>query len=140
MFSLNDKNITLPYLELTQAISEDRALYLRFMGHLRHVPVSRAEIKILSSIQFTADMTDNSDAYIASVLVEMGLRAPRLAFPNSFLDFADRTLMRRDWDVGAPSDGLMALQEYWFNQISSHEKPSGDFRQLHSVVREDVLV
>lgn len=140
MLNLTDQNIILPYLDVSHACPEHKALYLRFMGHLRHVPVSRAEIKILSSIQFTADMTDNSDAYVSNFLVDIGLRAPRLAFPNAFLDFADRALMRRGWRVGAPGVALEELQSYWLGHSSSQDdNKKSDFRRIHNVVCEDVL-
>lgn len=88
-------------------------IYARFMRHLRHVPHSREEIKILSSIQFTADMLDVADALVAKTLVDMGLRAPRKAFPASFLDHADAALMRTGWDVGSPSNALIDLKNHW---------------------------
>lgn len=88
-------------------------IYARFMRHLRHVPNSRTEIKILSSIQFTADMMDITDALVAKTLVDMGLRAPRKAFPASFLEHADNALMRTGWDVGGPSNALIDLKKHW---------------------------
>lgn len=88
-------------------------IYARFMGHLRHVPNGRMEIKILSSIQFTADMMDYSDAQIAKILVDQGLRARRAAFPADFLAYADAALMRSGWDVGGPSPALLALKAHW---------------------------
>ncbi|MCB1563042.1 MAG: hypothetical protein KDJ75_05645 [Alphaproteobacteria bacterium] len=90
-------------------------IYKRFMGYLPHVQNGRIEIKILSAIQFTADMTGYSDAYIAKYLVELGLRAPREAFPADFLRFADRALERAAWEACAPSVHLRALKEYWEN-------------------------
>ncbi|MBL4804801.1 MAG: hypothetical protein JKY71_08040 [Alphaproteobacteria bacterium] len=88
-------------------------IYARFMRHLRHVPNSRTEIKVLSAIQFTADMLDYSDAHIAKALVEMGLRAPRMAFPADYLKFADRALMRNGWDIGGPSAAMFDLKSFW---------------------------
>lgn len=89
-------------------------VYARFMRHLRQVPGSRIDIKILSAIEFTADMMDHSDALIAKTLVDLGLRAPRRAFPSSFVDFADRSLMREAWDfTGAPPPAVMALSQHW---------------------------
>lgn len=135
---MTHSEITLPNVDVLKTCAEHREIYLRFMKHIRHVPVSRMEIKILSAIQFTADMMDSSDAHIAKELVEMGLRAPRLAFPNGFLDYADRALMRCGWDIGAPSDAIIELRDYWF-----FEKPQmqlGSFRHVHAVVKEDVFV
>ena len=91
----------------------DMAIYARFMRYLRHVPNSRMDIKILSSIQFTADMLDHSDAHIAKVLVDLGLRAPRMAFPADFLDYADAALMRDEWQIGGANGALHGLREYW---------------------------
>lgn len=88
-------------------------IYARFMRHLRHVPNNRGAIKVLSAIQFTADMIDYSDANVAKVLVDMGLRAPRLAFSADFLEFADQALMRSGWDVGGPNTALVELRQHW---------------------------
>lgn len=92
---------------------EEMAIYARFMRHLRHVPNSRMEIKILSAIQFTADMLDHSDAHVSKVLVDLGLRAPRLSFPADFLSFIDQSLMRGDWDIGGPSEDMKELRSFW---------------------------
>jgi hypothetical protein len=89
-------------------------VYNRFMRNLRQVPNSRLEIKILSAIQFTADLVDHGDALIAKTLVDMGLRAPRQAFPLSFLDFADKSLARRQWDIGScPPSSVLSLRRHW---------------------------
>lgn len=93
----------------------DFQIYKRFMSYLPHVQNGRIEIKILSAIQFAADMTGYSDAYVAKYLVEMGLRAPREAFPADFLHFADRALERAAWEACAPSVHLRVLKEYWEN-------------------------
>ncbi len=88
-------------------------VYARFMRHLRRVPNSRLEIKILSAIQFTADMMDSSDALVSKTLVDCGLRAPRKAFPVAFLDFADKSLQRAGWDFGAPPASVVKLHNHW---------------------------
>lgn len=105
-------NITLP-LAPENYEGGEMGVYAKFMQHLRHVPNSRMEIKVLSAIQFTADMMDYSDAHIAKILVELGLRAPRMAFPAEFLTFVDQSLMRGGWDVGGPTPALYALQDCW---------------------------
>ena len=97
---------------------EDRfemEIYARFMRHLRQVPNTRMEIKILSSIQFTADMMDTSDALVAKTLVDLGLRAPRSALPVAFLDFVDNCFRRAVWDAGheLPQASLMTLKRHW---------------------------
>lgn len=88
-------------------------VYARFMRHLRHVPNSRVEIKILSAIQFTADMLDYGDAVVARILVDLGLRAPRMAFPADFLKFVDQSFLRSRGEVGAPSASMQELKAHW---------------------------
>lgn len=90
-------------------------IYARFMRHLRQVPNNRMDIKILSSIQFTADMMDTSDALVAKTLVDLGLRAPRVAFPLAYLDFVDNTFRRGVWEAGTDSSraSRMALKNHW---------------------------
>ncbi|MBX2834916.1 MAG: hypothetical protein KTR28_08080 [Micavibrio sp.] len=107
---------------------QDMEIYARFMRHLRCVPNSRSEIKVLSAVQFTADMLGCSDAHIARVLVDLGLRAPRAALPADYLRFADQCLMRSGWEVGGPSPALLDLREFW-NEIGEARFASfhGDF-------------
>ncbi len=109
-----DKAILLPLPpEASFTECEDMELYGRFMRHVRCVPNNRMEIKILSSIQFTADMLGYSDARVAKALIDFGLRAPRLAFPADFLKFADRSLMRSPNDIGGPNKALQELKRHW---------------------------
>lgn len=109
-----DSRIILPAPPASEAgETDERAFYGWFVKHLRDVPNSRIEIKILSAIQFTADALGYSDAHIAKSLVDMGLRAPRMAFPSDFLSFADSCLLRSGWEVGGPSASLLALKKHW---------------------------
>lgn len=135
-----DNRIALPLPP--SSVRDDRAemdVYARFMRHLRHVPCSRMEIKILSAIQFTADMTDHSDAAVARILVDLGLRAPRLAFPADFLRFADQSFMRSPRDVGGPSASLRELKVHWetigespFAAVSGEYSLAGEGVYLYS--------
>lgn len=93
--------------------NQDMEIYARFMQHLRLVPNSSDNIKVLSSVQFTADMLDISDALIAKTLVDLGLRAPRAALPAEYLDYADKTLLRRGWHVGGPTVSIAELKAHW---------------------------
>lgn len=106
--------VTLP---LPPTLAEDERfemeVYARFMRHLRLVPGSRMDVKILSSIQFTADMMDHGDALIARIMVDRGLRAPRRAFPVSFVDFVDKAMQRMAAGFGAPSAAILALKQHW---------------------------
>ena len=88
-------------------------VYARFMGHLRKVLHRRGEIKVLASIQFTAMVLDYTDAHVAKMLVDLGLRVGRSGLPAEYLEFAHNSLMRSGWEVGGPSASLLALNDYW---------------------------
>ena len=86
-----EKTITLlPLPPSLNGRADDMELYARFMRHLRNVPNSRLEI-----------------------LVDLGLRAPRMAFPAEFLRFIDRSLMRSGWEIGGPSAAVLELKSHW---------------------------
>jgi len=104
---------TLPVPPAQQTSGTEMDIYARFMRHLRLVPASRWEIKILSAIQFTADMMDISDALVAKTLVDQGLRSTRKAFPASYLEYVDRSLMRSGWVVGGPTASSIELKQHW---------------------------
>lgn len=132
----NDRTNKIIMPSISDEREAERKIYQCFIGHMRNVPTSRVEIKLLSAIQFTADSLNLSDAHVSKTLIEIGLRAPRLAFPLEFLDYADGALMRCGWDVGAPSVALMALRDYWFG-LGEGLQPSS-FRHIHAIVREDI--
>lgn len=109
---VTESKVLLPLPPKGEAPSE-MEIYARFMRHLRNVPNSRTEIKVLSAIQFTADMLDIGDALVAKTLVDCGLRAPRQSFPADYLEFIDNCLMRTGWEVGGPSASTIELKEFW---------------------------
>ncbi len=88
-------------------------VYARFMGHLRNVPHSREDIKVLTAIEFTADIMDTSDALVAKTLLDLGLRAPRRSFPATFLEFVDHTIARTNWETGSAPSSVNELAEHW---------------------------
>jgi len=108
----NNERVILP-LPALEAEANELEVYARFMRHLRMVPNSRMDIKVLSAIQFTSDMMDMNDAIVAKSLADMGLRAPRRAFPESYLEHVDRSLMRSGWDVGGPCASAMEMKKHW---------------------------
>lgn len=107
------EHIVLPLPPLQKLDAIEVEIYARFMRHLRLVPNSRMEIKILSAIQFTSDMMDLNDAIVAKTLADMGLRAPRKAFPEAYLEHIDRTLMRSGWEVGGPCASSIEMKNHW---------------------------
>jgi len=108
-----DTHTQLPLPPESKEAHSEMEIYARFMRHLRMVPNSQMDIKILSAIQFTADMIDIGDALVAKTLVDLGLRAPRKAFPSDYLEFIDNSLLRTGWTVGGPSSSAAALKLHW---------------------------
>ncbi|HNQ92392.1 MAG TPA: hypothetical protein PKI93_05610 [Alphaproteobacteria bacterium] len=133
---LNEK-IVLPFPP--QDVAEMRTemdVYARFMRHLRSVPSSREEIRILSSIQFVADMMVLSDALVAKMLVDLGLRAPRMAFPETYLEHADQALMRGVHEIGSANESLRDLKLHW-DRIG--EDRLAAFRRVYPALTEGLF-
>ena len=101
----------LPYLP-ENAGSNEREIYTAFIRSLRESTHRRMEVRILTAIHKAADLTDNSDAYVSRVLVDLGLLAPRLAFPGDFLDHVDATLLRDKPLLRIPAS-YQALTQHW---------------------------
>lgn len=112
--ALEEKAVVLPLPPDTVAGADyEMEIYVRFMRYLRHSPGKGADLKILSAIQFTADMLNLSDALVAKTLVDLGLRASRRAFPSEYLDHIDRSLMNAGWSIGGLTFPVRALRRYW---------------------------
>jgi len=86
-------SVVLPHLT-DQTDSDRQEIYMAFIRALRDAPHRRMEVRVLCAIHAAADATGNSDAYATRVLVDLGLRAPRLALPGDFLEHADTHLLR----------------------------------------------
>lgn len=87
-------------------------IYNHFTCHIHNSSTHMMELRIFEAIQSTAVHMDISNAFAATTLVDLGLRAPRKAFPASFLDFVDKIRTNKELRHNArPS--LMALNEHW---------------------------
>ena len=69
----------------------ETGVYRHFMKNFRQFPDTAAEIRVLTSIQAAAAAMGISPALAAKTLVDIGLRAPRMAFPFSFLAWCKDT-------------------------------------------------
>ncbi|PCH99451.1 MAG: hypothetical protein COB76_05720 [Alphaproteobacteria bacterium] len=87
--------VTLPTFQAVQDRGDHEALQI-FTHAFRNARQGRDEIKVLSAIHKTADITGQSDAFISKILVEHGLLAPRLSFPQDFLDHIDQSFIRQE--------------------------------------------
>lgn len=91
----------------------DMEVYARFMRDLRQSNSRDLERAVYLSIQHTAELMDTSDALVAKILIDLGLRAPRSSFPETFLEFADDSLQRRAWESGSAPASLALLGAFW---------------------------
>lgn len=130
-------NINLPLPPTDMKAEFEMEVYARFMRHLRQVPTSRPEIRVLAAIQFVADMIDVSDAQIAKTLVDLGLRAPRIAFPEAYLQFVDNNFMRSSHDVGYKNLALNELHHHWH---SIGEDKFSAFKRCYPTLAEGVFI
>lgn len=98
-------------------------VYARFMRTLREGSEVRPEARIRTSIELTAECISHGDALVAKLLVDLGLRAPRTAFPPSYLEFVDRVLSRNGWDMmqGAPK-AVLELARFW-QEMKTRPRP-----------------
>lgn len=98
---------------LPQSASEPvREIYMAFLRAFREGPQRRMETRLLTAIHRAADVTENSDAYVSRVLCELGLMAPRLAYPGDFLDHVDATMVR-DRPLLSVPPAYLALVQHW---------------------------
>lgn len=131
------KGVVLPLPPSLERGAAEMEVYARFMRHLRMVPNSQAEIKVLSAIQFTADMLDIRDALVSKILVDCGLRGVRKAFPSEYLDHVDASLMRSGWEVGGPTAAAIELKKYW-DKVG--EDTLAAYRREPTVAQESLFV
>jgi hypothetical protein len=104
------ENVFLPLPPLDDAPHEVMEIYGRFMRHVRLSPSPVMDIKVLSAIQFTADMMDMGDDRVAKMLADMGLRCPQTALPQSYLE-----KIRKDCaDQASPAcDSSIDMCRFW---------------------------
>lgn len=115
LFKNTDGRIYLPLPPEKIEMRGEMEIYARFMRHLRVVPNVSAEIKILSAIQFTADLLNHHDAYIAKILVNLGLRAPKNSFPAAYLEFVEKINLQSNLEGGSASSHTRSLCKHWHN-------------------------
>lgn len=93
--------------------ADEMDIYVRFMRHVRASNYTKAEQRIFSAIQVAAVGMGRGDAETAMILVDLGLRAPRGAFPAEFLYMADQAVCRLAMWGQEPGRGVRELVTYW---------------------------
>ena len=110
----------------------EMAVYARFMRHLRYSGRTSEAVKVLEAMRFVADLMDHSESHIAKVLTDLGMRAPRSAYPQAFLAFADNAMVCSAWQLGAADAELKALHSYWVDHGEMHCSPQNQAEDTRS--------
>lgn len=106
--------LPLPPLEPTDTNAKyEMDIYVRFMRCLRSVSNLHREMAILTSLQFVADMMEVPLKEVVGILVDLGLRAPRTAFPESYVKLIDQSTMQDIYDVRLAHFPLRDLRHHW---------------------------
>ncbi len=110
-FRSRHTQVILPFLPESAGQAE-RDIYMAFIRSMRDSAQRRMDVRVLTAMYRAADLTANSDAYVARVLVDMGLLAGRLAFPGGFLDHVDASVWRENPLRALPAS-YKALLRHW---------------------------
>lgn len=105
-------------------------VYVRFMRHLRVSHHARASVNILLAIDAVTASTDHDALSTAMILVDLGLRAPRAAFPAVFLDLIDGSFGR---DL---SPAVVDLVQHWKMTDQGAESLGQHGEQAHFLVSQ----
>jgi hypothetical protein len=106
-------NILLPLPPLKMDAEFEMEVYVRFMRCMRHISNDPQNMNILMAIQFVADMMQISNMQVSKTLVDLGLRAPRMAFPEDYLELIDQLAMREMNDIYYSNHALRDLRHHW---------------------------
>ncbi len=106
-------NILLPLPPLRMEAEFEMEVYVRFMRSIRHISNTRQNMDVLMAIQFVAEMMQIPNMQVSKILVDLGLRAPRMAFPEPYLQLIDQLAMREIHDIGYANHALRDLRHYW---------------------------
>jgi hypothetical protein len=93
----------------------DHDYYQPFVRAMNRLPRQTATgEKLLSAIAQTATTMGTSESHVARLLVDYGLRAPRDAFPASFVEFVDRyPIPRNAVERAALDTDVIELKDFW---------------------------
>jgi len=111
--------------------SPDMPYYQAFVHAMNRTQAANIAEKLRLAITATADTTRTSPAHIARMLVDYGLRAPRAAFPDSFVDYVEsRPAPKSFVPVTAVDTDVIALKDFWQTLLPA--KASAEERVLEN--------
>jgi hypothetical protein len=100
--------------------SPDLPYYQAFVHAMNRTKAASIAEKLRHAITLTADLTKTSPAHIARMLVDYGLRAPKAAFPDSFVDYVEsRPAPKSFVPLTATDTDVIALKDFWRTLLSA---------------------
>ncbi len=100
--------------------SPDLAYYQTFVHAMNRTKASSIAEKLRTAIELTAELAQTSPAHIARMLVDHGLRAPKNAFPDSFVDYVESRPAPKSFVPLAAADAdVAALRNFWQTLVSA---------------------
>ncbi len=107
-----EKGIQLPLPPARNAVY-DMEVYALFMRQLRHEPKARPAIRVFNAMRSTAEAMFLDERDVALMLCGLGLRAPKTAFPESFIGYLQRCMSRQYLYSEPMREDLSELLAYW---------------------------
>lgn len=105
-----------------EASTSDMAYHQAFIRAMNAIESDDIPAKIYSAIDRAAVMTETSPAHLARLLVTYGLRAPRNAFPDSFIGYVDtytKTLRDNPSLAMVQHHDIIELNDTWTAPVRS---------------------
>lgn len=103
--------------------ADEMDIYVRFMRQVRMAICSSSGQKVYRAIQISALESHRDEADVAMILVDLGLRATREAFPAGFLMSVDTAVCRMGMWGEKPTRAILDLITCW----RTEELPKGGF-------------
>jgi hypothetical protein len=99
--------------------SPDMPYYQAFVHAMNRTKAPSIAQRLREAIEATANTSKTSPAHIARMLVDYGLRAPRNAFPDSFVDYVESRPAPQNLVERAASKGdVIELKNFWLTETS----------------------
>ena len=112
-FSEKRTRIVLPICPDDHADTEDKKTFHIFMQTLRSQSNSLMSSKVLSAIHSTAQRRQHDVDQVAKVLVDFGLKAPKKAFPQGFVNFCENAIARSINSFKPVPSSIRDLAAHW---------------------------
>lgn len=108
-----DKKTVLPLPPENVEQKFEMEIYAHFMRYLRYQTHRLQDLRIYSAIFYTSGALRIDEDLVSKTLVDLGLRASRDAFPESYLNFCDHIRRRLPTEFQMSPKSVQNLQRHW---------------------------